>query len=243
MLKIIFTIFLISPLFLFSVSDKTQNISKKISTPSPTKTPVNEKENGVEELILDENTVYLICPGDEYSCTEDNLNIKIKSLSKNAEKDKLNYYYTVSGGQIIGEGANVVWNLSGVRPGKYSITASVGKDNIIYGKTITKTVEVEECPVCDMFCECPTIEVSGPTKPIKAGDSFIVKANVSGGSQDSIEYNWKVTGGTIISDKNSTQVVVKTDSGKKNNSVTVTVELKGLCDPCPNEDSETFIIK
>ena len=156
----------------------------------------------------------------------------------------MTYYYTVSGGRIIGQGANVLWDFSEEkRSGKYTITASVGSDYIIRGKTITKTIDVEECYECGMVCECPTINVSGPTKPIKAGDSFIVTAKVSGGSQDSVKYKWKITDGESISGQNAAQIIIKTDPNKKDFNLTATVEINGLCENCPTEDSETFKIE
>jgi hypothetical protein len=243
MLKTILILIFLPSLFLFSDSEKPETASDSFPAPNPTKTSVNEKESGVENLILEEDTVYIICPGDTHRCTEDNLNIKVNTFSKDAEKNNLKYYYTVTGGKIIGEGANVIWNFSETRPGKYTITASVGKDNIIYGKTVTKTIDLEECPECYIPCECPTINVSGPTKPIKAGDSFIVTAKVSGGSQDSVEYRWKITDGKIISGQNAAQIIVKTDPNKKDFILTATVEINGLCASCPTEDSETFKIE
>lgn len=245
MLKIIFTILLLSPLFLFFVLDKTQNISQTFSTPSPTKTPLNKKQEGVENLTLEKDYAYIVCPEDKYApCSKDKLSIKVNTLSPDAEDKNLTYYYTVSGGRIIGQGANVVWDFSEEkRPGKYTITASVGNDHIIYGKTITKTIDVEECYECGMICECPTISVSGPTKPIKAGDSFIITTKVSGGSQESVKYKWKITDRQIISEQNAAQIIVKTDPNKKDFILTATVEISGLCENCPTVDSETFTIK
>lgn len=246
MLKIFVVLIFLPTLFLFSVSEKSESVLNTSPTPNPTKTPVNEKQ-GVENLTFDKETVYLWCPSssDSEVCSKSELNIKVKTFSKDAEKKGLNYYYTVSGGQIIGQGADVVWNFSDVKPGNYTITASVGSDYVIYGKTVSKNVELKECPDCDYwaFCECPTFEIAGPTKPIRAGDSFIISANVSGGSQESVTYNWKITGGTIISKKNAPQIIVKADSTKNDTFVKATLEISGLCATCPNEESGTFQIK
>lgn len=60
------------------------------------------------------------------------------------------YDYKVSGGKIIGQGANVVWDLSGVKPGTYTITAAVDDGCGLCGKSIIRTVVVKECPNCSV---------------------------------------------------------------------------------------------
>lgn len=247
MLKIISISILFPLLFLIFQSASTKTDSNTSPTPSPTQNPAYDKLNGVENIILDEERVHTWCPSsmsEDAMCSKNDLNVKVKSLSKDAEQNGLKYYYTVSGGEIIGEGADVVWNFADIRPGKYTITASVGNDSLIYGNTVTKTVEVEECPVCDAPCACPTIKISGPVKPIKAGNSFIIKAEINGGSQTSVIYKWKITGGKIVSDANAPQIIVKADSDRKNFNITASVELDGLCAICPNyEESKTFVVK
>jgi hypothetical protein len=57
-----------------------------------------------------------------------------------AENDVLTYNYAVSGGKIIGQGARVVWDLSGGEPGTYTITAGVDDGCGICGQTQTQTV-------------------------------------------------------------------------------------------------------
>ena len=246
MLKVFAVLFFLPSLLLFFVSDKPKNVRNNFISPSPTKTPVKESQSGVENLILEEEFVNIWCPTSSKSgqCSKEALNVKVKTFSKDAEKNNLNYYYVVSGGQIIGQGADVIWSFSGVgKPGKYTITAGIGSDNIFHGKTITKTIELGECPACTVPCECPAIEITGPTKSIEAGKSFIVKADIKGGSQSSIYYIWGTTGGTIVGERNSSQVIVKTDSNDKNKKITVTVELVGICETCTTDASETFVIK
>jgi hypothetical protein len=57
---------------------------------------------------------------------------------------QLTYSYTVSGGRVIGNGVKVFWDLSGVKPGTYTITAAVDDGCGFCGKTQTKTVVVKE---------------------------------------------------------------------------------------------------
>jgi hypothetical protein len=68
--------------------------------------------------------------------------ISVSSVAKDEENDVLTYYYQVSGGTIVGTGATVTWDLTGVAPGTYTITAGVDDGCGLCGKTITKTVIV-----------------------------------------------------------------------------------------------------
>jgi hypothetical protein len=65
-------------------------------------------------------------------------------------------------------------------------------------------------------------------------------ANVSGGTQDALTYNWTVTAGTIESGQGTPSITVRAPSDGTTN-VTATVTLGGL-DPncnCPATDDET----
>lgn len=69
--------------------------------------------------------------------------IDITTTAVDPENDVLVYNYTVTGGRIIGSGAKVKWDLTGVRPGTYTITAGVDDGCGLCGATVTKTVVVK----------------------------------------------------------------------------------------------------
>jgi hypothetical protein len=71
-----------------------------------------------------------------------NRKVSVTTRAVDPENDVLTYNYTVSGGRIIGTGAKVVWDFSGVAAGTYSITVGVDDGAGIIGRTITKTVIV-----------------------------------------------------------------------------------------------------
>jgi hypothetical protein len=48
--------------------------------------------------------------------------VDVKATAVNPDNDILTYNYTVTGGRIIGAGAKVKWDLTGVRSGTYTIT-------------------------------------------------------------------------------------------------------------------------
>jgi hypothetical protein len=151
--------------------------------------------------------------------------------------DVLTYNYTVSGGRIVGSGANVTWDLSGVRPGTYTITAGVDNGCGVCGTTKTETITVRECD-CISPCVCPNLDVSGGGV-VQPGEPMSFTANVSGGTATDITYNWTVSAGTISSGQGTPSISVDT-TGLEGQNVTATVEIGGsLCATCTRNDSET----
>jgi hypothetical protein len=53
------------------------------------------------------------------------LMVNVATNAEDAENDVLDYYYVVSAGRIVGSGSNVQWDLNGIPPGTYTITARV----------------------------------------------------------------------------------------------------------------------
>ncbi len=82
--------------------------------------------------------------------SDENRKIKIKTTAFDPENDILTYSYAVSAGKIIGTGANVIWDLSGVKPGVYTITAGVNDGCGVCGETKTEAVIVKECSDCSI---------------------------------------------------------------------------------------------
>ncbi len=76
--------------------------------------------------------------------------ISVSATAVDPENDVLTYNYSVSAGKIIGQGAKVIWDLSGVKAGTYKITAAVDDSCGICGKWITKTITVKNCFVSSM---------------------------------------------------------------------------------------------
>ncbi len=106
----------------------------------------------VSELTLDKNEITADCAAktspEITSCADEIKIISIETIANDPDNDVLIYQYTVSGGKIIGQGQKVSWDLSGVKPGSYKITAGVDDGCGVCGRTITKSVVVKECPDC-----------------------------------------------------------------------------------------------
>jgi hypothetical protein len=202
---------------------------------------VNQWAN-VTGLTVSDETVTLGCPpgqvpGEGVTCN-DATTISVTTTAVDPENDPLTYNYTVSGGRIVGTGANVQWDLSGVSPGTYTITAGVDDGCGLCGQTQTRTVTVENCPTCVTPCECPTLTVTGPAGITAPGDAMTFTANVVGGPD--VTYNWSVDRGVIESGQGTPSITVRTSRDDAGQSVRATVNLGGLppgCD-CPDDASE-----
>lgn len=207
--------------------------------------PINLPPN-VTGLAFDRTAVTLPCPPGMIptgggTCPEPT--VRVTTTAVDPENDVLTYNYTVSGGRIVGQGANVTWDLSGVRPGTYTITAGVDDGCGVCGKTETRTIEVTDCR-CETPippCVCPTVSISGPTSNVQGGESMTFTVNVSGGTAENITYNWTVSAGTIESGQGTPSITVRTTPEMAGSNVTATVDIggTGLCETCPRSYSET----
>jgi hypothetical protein len=168
----------------------------------------------------------------------DGTTVNVSTSATDPENAVLTYNYTVSGGRIVGQGANVTWDLSGARPGTYTITAGVDDGCGVCGQTKTETITVRECTGCVAPCECPSLSVSGGGQ-VKPGEPMSFTANVSGGTASDITYTWSVSQGTISSGQGTPSITVDT-TGLSSTSITATVTIGGsLCAECPRNGSET----
>lgn len=103
----------------------------------------------VTDLILSAAEITPVCndeANNENYYSGGVMEIEVSTIANDPENDVLTYKYIASGGEIIGEGSKVVWDLTGVEPGTYTITAGVDDGCGICGQTKTKEVTVKECP-------------------------------------------------------------------------------------------------
>ena len=100
----------------------------------------------VTDLALDKTEVRLPCPGAETAAAAADSRVDVNVTAEDADGDVLTYNYVISGGRIVGQGKKVVWDISKIRAGTYSITAGVDDGCGICGKTQTKMLTVAECP-------------------------------------------------------------------------------------------------
>lgn len=230
----------------FSLSENPHGyiLQATIGRRNPRKAAVVNIPANVTALALSDTEITLPCAAGlrapEGQCV-DNTTITVTTTAVDAENDVLTYNYTVSGGRVVGTGASVQWDLSGLQPGSYTITAGVDDGCGLCGQTKTETVRVVECTGCTAPCECWTLDVSGPSGITQPGDSMTFTANVTGGTATGITYNWSVSSGTITSGQGTPSITVATTREMANTSVTATVDVggTGVCESCPRNASET----
>jgi len=195
---------------------------------------INQPAN-VTALTLSDTDIALPCPPGFRSTSggcNDSTSINVTTTAVDPENDVLTYNYTVSGGRIVGTGANVQWDVAGLPRGTYTITAGVDDGCGICGQTQTKTITVADCPDCVKICECPAVSITGPAGITTPGETMTFTANASGGSQDRVTYNWTVSAGTIESGQGTPSIVVRTTPEMAGTTVTATLTIGGLDATC-----------
>lgn len=100
----------------------------KNHSPIITDLKLDKTELSVEELMDD---------------SEGSLSINVFTDVSDADGDVLVYKYEVSGGKIIGQREKVIWDLSGIKTGAYTIKVLVDDGCNFCGNTITKTVIIK----------------------------------------------------------------------------------------------------
>ncbi len=199
----------------------------------------------VDSVTLGASTITLPCAPGQVSasggCADGSRTISVATRATDPENDVLTYSYTVSGGRIVGTGANVEWDLSTAQAGTYTITTGVDDGCGVCGRTDTKTITVQECPDCRApaaVCNCPTgLTVTGPSGVTNPGDTMNFTASVSG----DVTYSWSVSAGTIVSGQGTPSITVQTSEANAGQNITATVTLGGT-DPtcnCVTEGSES----
>lgn len=181
----------------------------------------------VNSVTLSDMVITLPCqPGyrSRSGACNDSTTINVATSATDPENDVLTYNYTVSGGRIIGTGANVQWDVSTLQPGTYTITTGVDDGCGVCGKTDTKTITVENCPDCVQLCNCPTLTITGPTGITNPGETMTFTANVS---DSTVSYNWSVSEGTIESGQGTPSITVRAPSTGTGGNVTATVTISG----------------
>ena len=98
----------------------------------------------VTDLRLSYTEISSACPQTNSQCS-DKRQIEVATVALDVPPNW--YDYTVSSGQVIGFGANVIWDLSDAKPGTYTITSGLkipyGDSFRVFGKTVTKQVIIK----------------------------------------------------------------------------------------------------
>ena len=236
-------IFLLLALSLFVSLGLVSNSAAHNNQPilaNPTATPKVLAK--IERLELDKKRIIIGCPPIEgiakqaMECPDDDGQVNVSTIVSNPKNLALSYHYEVSGGKIIGEGANVVWDLKNVRPQTHKITVSIRGNNEVSSETKFREIEMEEC--CCLHCICPTLSVTGGGE-VKAGENMFFTAKAIGG-ENPVKYLWTISDGEIIDGQGTPKITVKTNSDLIGKTITATVEtVVETCPSCTRMVSET----
>jgi hypothetical protein len=141
--------------------------------------------------------VTTICVGDR---------VLLRARVSDPDVPPTRYAWVSSGGQIIGEGAEVYLDTTDLPPGEYHVTAQAiyrgigacGGDCSAYDST---TIRVSPCPPQIICFTSPVITVTPETRTAQAGDAVTFTASeVSGGQgYGDVTYVWTSSAGEITS--------------------------------------------
>jgi PKD-like domain len=154
-------------------------------------------------LTADASTVTL-CPRQEGAPR-----VHLNANASSPDGQPLRYTWKTTGGHIVGDGANTVWDLSDAAPGgSYvaSVEVTSGEGHCTAFSSIP--VAVVEClPLREV---CPNISISCPDS-VMVGHTITFAADVSGGTPGAQPvYNWSVSQGIITSGQGTPSITVST---------------------------------
>lgn len=179
------------------------------------------------ELAANTNVI-TICPRDASQATPQ---VRLTANTRGfTSGNPLRYRYNVSGGRIIGDGANTIWDLSGVTPGTYTANVEVDNGTGPGCMAFTSTaIVVRECP--PPIIRCPVVRVICPEN-LEEDAPVIFTANVSGGDPAiTPTYTWTLSAGTILSGQGTDTITIDR-RGVAGQTVTATVQIGGYDQTC-----------
>lgn len=180
-------------------------------------TPVPNQYPTINSVTISDTEVTLPCGPGTSSVSgrcNDGTSLTVATNATDPENDPLVYQYTVSGGTIQGTGANVTWDVSGLRPGTYTLSVAVDDGCGACGQPRQETIRVVECPDCEapkptpVPCPLNSVSVSASQSVIQATETVTFTASADAGGQ-SLTYNWSVSGGSIESGQGTPTITVR----------------------------------
>ncbi|HKZ79629.1 MAG TPA: hypothetical protein VJ124_15245 [Pyrinomonadaceae bacterium] len=172
--------------------------------------------------VIAEPSVMTICADEDYT-------VRLKANANSTKGNPISYRWRTTGGRIIGEGAIVSWDLSGLTPGSYraSVDIETGDGDVHCEAFSSTTILINECPPAPV---CPTVTVSCPGG-VKAGQPVDFQAAITGGTPSTSPLYWTVSAGSILSGQGTSSIRVDT-TGLAGQSVVARLTLPGYPMDC-----------
>ena len=196
-----------------------------------------------DSLVLDQTEIVQRpppgCKSASGDCEKGSI-IDVRTVRSGVMFKNFEYKYSVSAGKVFGSGAQVKWDLSDVKPGTYNIAVTVkglGEQTV---ESLQAKATVRDCPDCICDFDCPSVSVAAPYE-VEAGKTAVFTANISGGSLDTVTYDWTVSNGEIINGQGTPSITVATVRKMAGNKITATVKIpdNSPAHVCPNTPSAT----
>ena len=145
------------------------------------------------------------------ACTEaGGPKVKLNARAVSPGGYPIKYRWTTSGGVITGDGPEVTWDLTGLKPGYHKASLDI-ETNGNEGRCqafSSVTVLVNPCPVIPPVC--PTVEIVCPTN-IGIDQPLTFTSRYSGGTPSITPvYNWTVSAGKIVEGHGTNTIKVDT---------------------------------
>lgn len=166
--------------------------------------------------------------------------VRLKASAVSPGGYPIKYRWTTSGGNIIGEGPEVTWNLAGLKPGYHKASLdiqSVGTDGSCQAFS-SVNVLVNPCAVVQPVC--PAVEIVCPTQ-LTVGEPITFSSRVTGGVPANVNavYNWTVSAGTITSGQGTDTIRVDT-TGLAGETVRASLSVGGYNLDCAADCAISF---
>jgi hypothetical protein len=145
------------------------------------------------------------------ACTEaGGPKVQLNARAVSPAGNPIKYRWTTSGGTITGDGPNVTWDLTGLKPGYHKASLDIqtsGNEGECHAFS-SVSVLVNPCPVIPPVC--PAIEIVCPAN-IGIDQPLTFTARATGGTPSiTPAYNWTVSAGTIIEGQGTNSIKVNT---------------------------------
>jgi outer membrane protein OmpA-like peptidoglycan-associated protein len=130
-----------------------------------------------------------VCAGDK---------VDLRATASDPDGDALVYSWTSSGGRVVGDGANTVFDTAGLAPGDYTVTVEVN-DGCGCVAFDSKTIHVVTCPPLTV-CFGPNLDLTVDKTTVDAGErvAFSTTGVTGGRNYGNVRYEWTASAGSIV---------------------------------------------
>ncbi len=183
--------------------------------------------------LASDHAVLNACEGDTIASL-----VRLNARATSPSGNTIRYNWTTSAGRIDGNGADVTWDLSGVKPGYYkaflAINSGSGDEAC---EAFSSTAVLVRCtppaPVC------PNVYISCPDR-VELDQPVTFTSSLTGGSGNVTPiYNWTVSAGRIIEGEGTSSIKVET-TGLAGQTLRATLSMGGYPLDCSASCSFSF---